>query len=371
MKHHIKAWIVLLAALASFILAEPCQAQADSLSEWNRSCRTKTAQATPVYARNDYYMERMPVLTLPANTYVKIGSSVNEIAVISYMTADGISGSGYVRRNDLTYAVVHFIDADGLNHAMQELQYWDLYETYPPPGGSAVNGYEPEGYVSSSSGKIPETEKAEDSPADTPVPKPADNFPSNIPSSAATPAPEFTASFTVMRAGFATCTIRRGGQDEEVPSHELIFSPDVPNNRKIAYIYAPNSGFCWMREKPSANGRTVRQCKAGTVVIVLEAGAEWTKVRYREFEGYVLTRCLRFSDGKADVMGTGVLTYNGYSNGSTSINVRNAPDREAVKIAEWKTGTEVTVFSLNNGWYEIEHRGLHGFVMENYLTMTD
>ena len=35
------------------------------------------------------------------------------------------------------------------------------------------------------------------------------------------------------------------------------------------------------------------------------------------------------------------------------------PARSSEKVAEWKTGTEVYVFSHSKGWYEIEYDGIH------------
>ena len=35
------------------------------------------------------------------------------------------------------------------------------------------------------------------------------------------------------------------------------------------------------------------------------------------------------------------------------------PARSSEKVAEWKTGTEVYVFSHPKGWYEIEYDGIH------------
>lgn len=89
------------------------------------------------------------------------------------------------------------------------------------------------------------------------------------------------------------------------------------------------------------------------------------------FKSYVLTRCLQFHDSDVEPLGTGMLTYNGKGTGRTTINIRHEASGNAVKIAEWKTGTEVTVFGLDDGWYEIEHNGMHGYVMEKFLTMQE
>ena len=103
----------------------------------------------------------------------------------------------------------------------------------------------------------------------------------------------------------------------------------------------------------------------------MEYGKQFCKVSYNGTTGYALTRCLKFYDSQVDLLGSGILTCNGKVTDKTTINIRNEADKGGAKIAEWKTGTEVQVFGLNNGWYEIEYNGIHGFVMEKFLTMDE
>ena len=65
------------------------------------------------------------------------------------------------------------------------------------------------------------------------------------------------------------------------------------------------------------------------------------------------------------------LTYNGRATGRTTINVRNDADGDSVKITEWRTGTEVLVYGCEDGWYEIEADGMRGFVMDDFITLSD
>ena len=50
------------------------------------------------------------------------------------------------------------------------------------------------------------------------------------------------------------------------------------------------------------------------------------------------------------------------------INVRCKADKKNAVVATWKTGTAVRILSIAEGWYEIEAKGIHGWVLQEYLT---
>ena len=173
---------------------------------------------------------------------------------------------------------------------------------------------------------------------------------------------------TLEQVGTRTSKVHYNGKTHEVPTAELNFGGDVPEGKETGVIYAPNTGKASLRSKASSSATVLRKCKAGTVVTVLDWGNNYCKINYKGSVGYVLTDCLLFPSADQEVLGTAQLSYNGRTTGSTTINVRNPSSGDSAKIAEWPTGTEVEVFGLENGWYEIEYDGIHGFVMEKFLT---
>lgn len=156
-----------------------------------------------------------------------------------------------------------------------------------------------------------------------------------------------------------------------VATSELEFATDAPEGKRIAYIYAPRTGKCSLWKKASKKSDLVAKCKAGTVVMVLKYGREFCKVCYGNKEGYVLTSCLKFPGTDITVIGTGLISHKGRTSGSTMVNIRGDGDSDAHRIAEWRTGTEVLVFSQKNGWYEVEYKGVHGWVQEQYLIILE
>ncbi|MBQ2952040.1 MAG: SH3 domain-containing protein [Clostridia bacterium] len=178
-------------------------------------------------------------------------------------------------------------------------------------------------------------------------------------------------SVELVYLGVIESRIRDADGERLVPTAELEFESEAPAAKRIAYIYAPSTGKCSLWKKASKSSDLIRKCKAGTVVMVLEYGSKFCKILYDGKEGYVLTSCLKFPGSGVEAMGTGRISYKGKTNGSTTVNVRGAGNSDAHKIAEWRTGTVVTVFSHKNGWYEVEYNGVHGWVQDKFLTMDE
>lgn len=337
-----KKLLTLLCAL--MLAALPlCGAMAQTLDEWNRSCRKKTKSTTTVYSRSD---STRAIATIPGNTYVKVADVGETWTIITYRTASGQSGTGLVHTADLKSAVVFFTDENGDRRGMQELEYADLYGSKAPGSSSAASSSK----GTSASAKRTGSATKQQQPALTVT--------------------HGSEAVTVTQLGVHTTTIVKSGEALDVPTAELVFAEGVPADKAVAVIHAPRTGKCTLRKAASTGAKSLGQCKAGTVVAVLESGSRFSKIVCDGEVGYVLTSCLKFCDGADAPTGTGVLTWNGKATGKTKINIRNDADSSAHKIAQWRTGTEVVVFGRQGAWIEIEHEGLHGFVHEDYLTIS-
>ena len=324
---------------------------AETLEEWNRSCRNKTVRTTPVYAIGDSQCLKEPVTTIPANTYVKVHSGPEGIVGIYYRTSDGRSGNGWTHRSNLKFAVVGFINEDGFADDMHELDFRDKYGYIPADGNAGNLNTSANGNASNPSASKPSSsskKKTSSAEKETVVVRHGDE------------------AVQLVQLGGATSTVLLNGEEKEVPTFELDFGSTAEKEKQVAVIHAPKTGKCTLRAKASDSGKALQKCKAGTVVMVLEYGRNWCKISDDGDVGYVQTDCLKWYD--AETEDTGLLSYNGRTTGSTTINVRNTSSGDSAKIAEWPTGTEVEVFGLENGWYEIEYDGIHGFVMEKFLT---
>ena len=174
-------------------------------------------------------------------------------------------------------------------------------------------------------------------------------------------------SVGIVELGRTSSKIQYQGKTVSVSTSDLTFSENVPENKKLATIYAPRTGKASLRQTASSKGTLLKNCKAGTIVSVLAIGNGYTRINYKGTVGYIKTACLKFY-GDSESTAQGVLSYKGNTGGGTTVNVRNTPKGDSAKVAEWRTGTEVTILSHENGWYEIEANGMHGYVMEKYVT---
>ena len=175
----------------------------------------------------------------------------------------------------------------------------------------------------------------------------------------------------VLALGSASSRIKASGATTEVATDDLLLDGVAVGDR-LAWIYAPRQGYCSLRSKASDNGKVLKKCKAGYIVVVLEKGQEYTKIDYQGTDGYVLNGCLKYIDKTQQPTGTGTIIYSKKKpNVKTTINIRNNADGKSKKVAEWKTGTEVPVYSHPDGWYEVEYDGVRGYIMEKYLQINE
>ena len=389
---------VLMLAVVLFLSAMPC-ALAMTEVEWNRSCFSKTGGTTTIYEQITILQEDQsngtefiwpqyeyrPIGSLPANTYVKVYTRGDHgYQKISYLKGGSeifcyiqlkpyplVKAAEYVQCVQESNSMICVTEV-----AEAYLNDKDALRKYIRtafPGYRLLEDHEKDNLVSGRGDSL-FLSNSNSSNGNSNPPSSSKPVASSTGSKKTTSSPKETVAVRcgentvqLVRLGVATSTVLLNGEEKNAPTTELDFGSKAEKNRQIAVIHAPKSGTCTLRAKASDSGKALQKCKAGTVVMVLETGAQWSKISYKDTVGYVLTGCLKWYDAQTE--GTGLLSYNGRTTGSTTINVRNAPSGDSAKIAEWPTGTEVEVFGLENGWYEIEYKGIHGFVMEKFLTV--
>ena len=364
---------VILSILIAVLLL-PIVAFAQTQEEWNLSCRWKTSCSTTVYALGT---ENEVQETIPANTYVRIYDSVGEMKKIRYMIG-GSQRTGLVNSSNLVkctssvrgnsgYAEgVHELDP---NHdaILQNSEVITIAESLLQNGTTDYSGLNFSTPDSPTAQAAQATAGRSSSSSSSSQPRGSDTH--DEPE--ATTTSRGNVQVTVEQLGSTTSKVRYNGTTTEVKTADLVFSSDVPEGKRIAVVYAPNTGKASLRAKASSSADVLKKCKAGTIVSVLEYGKKFCKINYNGSVGYILTSCLQFISPDEQPVGTGVLTYKGKATGRTTINVRNDADGDSAKITEWRTGTEVLVFGKEGKWYEVEANGMRGFVKEEFLTMNE
>lgn len=172
----------------------------------------------------------------------------------------------------------------------------------------------------------------------------------------------------IERLGLCTSDVLMNGENVTVDSALLTFDENAPAGWNVACIHTPKTGHCNLRKAISEKSAVLKKCKAGTVVAVLKYGSKHCKIDYKGTVGYVKTDCLKPAGTEGYEAAAGVLSYHGKASGSTTVNVRHTPDAGSLKIAEWPTGTDVVILSQFGGWAQVEHGGVCGFVMDEFVT---
>lgn len=360
-----------------FLLLIMAHASAYTQKEWDQHCRSKTTAEVTLYqitTNPDGTKEATECSSLPGGLYIVVCGFDYDMNMyqVAYLTGSSPSFA-YAHKSsaivdccirvylndgtvmDLPEAVVN--DPEALKKKVDAFGHG--IATIPP-------FMTPLPYVTS-----PQT--WDETPAPTPN---ATNKPSyNVLAVKAVPVSLTAAdserrTVTIVELGMHTCTVQLDGNTFVLPTVDLTFAQNVPEENKIAVIHAPRTGKCTLRSTASSNGKALKQCKAGMLAAVLEYGPEYCKIHDGSETGYVQTSCLMFYDN-ANEPTEGMLTYNGKGTGKTTINIRCTADKGSAKVAEWPTGTTVSVFAYEDGWYRIEYNGVHGFVMEEFLTMDE
>ena len=352
---------MMLCLVLALICALPTIAGAETQQEFELRCYKKTAADADVY--NNSNLDHVLIDHIPAGTYVIVNtSSQGNWKKITYMI-NGVKKSGYtevrlvdtasvVRRSDGIADLVHEKDPEYSAKIKQGtlefdvMQYDDKME-----------------YAAYKAGLAPEPARKSDAAGSKSSPD-ADHTTAEI----ASETDQNDISVGVLELGLVYSKISYNGQTMEVATADLVFGENIPEGKELAVIYAPNTGKASLRKSAFDNATVLKTCKAGVIVSVIEVGKTYTKVNYKGTIGYVKNSSLQFYSAASQDTATGKLSYKGKTNGGTTVNVRCKADKESVVVATWETGTAVRILSTANGWYEIEAKGIHGWVLQEYLT---
>lgn len=365
--------VCILACLV--VLPTVCFAQ--SQEEWNLSCNYKTSKATTVYVLGE---DNKVLEVIPANTYVKIYDRIgNDTKKIQYMIG-GVVKKGKVSSSCLVRCSSQYRQPNGMAENVHELdpnhdeilESHDVILVAPSLLQNGEKDYSTLDYELPAETTHPiatatptEMKSVDKSAGSGNVSIGKEN------SDKQNEAAKATVQIGLVQLGVHTSVIEHEGREQEVPTAELQFSSDVPEGKRVAYIHAPRTGRCYLRATASDKGDVLDRCPAGTVVQVVKYGKSYCQIVFEGHVGYVKTACLKFADPKVAPMGTWLLSYNGKTTGAGQVPLRSDKSNESAIIVKLRSGTEVTVFSKYGAWYEVEYKGLHGYVHQNFLNSSD
>lgn len=110
-----------------------------------------------------------------------------------------------------------------------------------------------------------------------------------------------------------------------------------------------------VRIGPSENSERIGAIAKDAIVIVLDIGEEYTKIRYSGGVAYVHTKLFTFS-AKGKIV-----------NVNNRATVRSQPDSESDRLGAIDKGKSVTVLEFDGTWMKIEYNGGIGYVFGEYV----
>lgn len=116
-----------------------------------------------------------------------------------------------------------------------------------------------------------------------------------------------------------------------------------------------------VREKGNTDSKIVAKAKKGEYVTVVgDTTKSWVKVKYRNKEGYIYGKYLKYLKG----------TVKGDSNVTSHIYLRSSDDADSKKIEKVKIGKHVDILGLGNNkdWYKVRYKNSDGKYVVGYAS---
>ena len=133
-----------------------------------------------------------------------------------------------------------------------------------------------------------------------------------------------------------------------------------------------------LRSEPNTFSTVVAKIPHNQEVVVLTGGAVWSRVRYGDAVGYVMTQYLSFADAPATTTPTPSPTPTGSGSSltatvqllqsSSTLNLRQSSSTRARVLATIPHGATVTVHSRGSTWCSVSYQGVYGYVVTRYLS---
>lgn len=148
-----------------------------------------------------------------------------------------------------------------------------------------------------------------------------------------------------------------------VPTGELSWQTEAPIGKRLASVKAPKTGRATLRAEGSTRSASITKIKAGTLLLVLENGKEFSKVVYGSHIGYVMNDALDFYSGNKNE-GQAIII-----NPDTRLHTGAGRDYSIIGYLSY--GSKVTVLKTKGNWVMVNADGYVGYVAKKYIRYQD
>ena len=154
-------------------------------------------------------------------------------------------------------------------------------------------------------------------------------------------------------------------------------SGNVSAGTSTAYVRTEDGGLLPLRETASMDGMVLMQLPSGTAVTVLSDDGSWSRIRYEEQTGYVLSASLSSQIGDTieptptpapteEPTGlTGTVTTE-----SGSLNLRAQPRAGSRILTTIPRFAQVEITEMGESWCGVRYGGYTGYAMTRFLTIS-
>ena len=174
----------------------------------------------------------------------------------------------------------------------------------------------------------------------------------------------------VVYMGIGSTMIELNGEKTLVPTVNLTWETEAPEDKVLAVVRAPRVGYAWLRKAPSSDKKNLKieKVRTDSVLRVLCTGKNWTFVDHNGMRAYVMTDSLEFFCNDHTDVEQGVVSVKGRTKGNESVHARSR-DKGCRDLGEYKIGTPVTVFDIIEEWAEVDIGGSHCRMLAKYITV--
>ncbi|MEL7608202.1 MAG: SH3 domain-containing protein [Bacillota bacterium] len=146
--------------------------------------------------------------------------------------------------------------------------------------------------------------------------------------------------------------------------------PTTPDTSELFIGVVTASGVNF-RDKPNpSTSASIAKLSKDTQLIVWGLKDKWYSARYGLTEGYIHSDYIRITGKYTGTQPTNPSTPStilGTGQTTGSVNFREGPATSYKKITQLAAGTTLTLYALENGWYEAQAGSTHGYVSAKYV----
>ena len=125
-----------------------------------------------------------------------------------------------------------------------------------------------------------------------------------------------------------------------------------------------------LREEPGTDGAIITSVRNGDTVIVLQKGADWSRVRVNNQEGFMSTKYLRFGS-QSTAPSTGKVAVVNNPKDTQVLNLRQTASLDAKVLDYYRNGVKVTILNAGSTWHKVQvEDGKIGYMMAKFLKVT-